>query len=114
MTFYQWLTRNTFRADPIGDFARAAKADADFPRKPSLILSAPGPEAVTAYLKDIACLAAKRNIRKAWREYELWIGGPSKLDKAWIHGSRHLVAGWKDDPHGDMRRDPLDNDESVQ
>jgi uncharacterized protein YozE (UPF0346 family) len=81
MRFYSWLMKNRWRADPIGDLARDVHADPNWPGKANTWT------AVRDALPRSACDGARRALRAAWREYELYVGGPSHLDKgAWVHG----------------------------
>lgn len=63
MTFMQWLNKQTERDDPVGDFARDAKADKR--RKPG---SRAGWQ---RFLWNVgACEEAKVAATEAWDEYE--------------------------------------------
>jgi uncharacterized protein YozE (UPF0346 family) len=81
MKFYAWLMKNRWRADPIGDFARDVHRDASWPKKANTWID------VQKALPATACDGARSAMRDAWNEYELYVGGPSHLDKdVWVWG----------------------------
>ncbi len=88
MTFYGWLTRNIYRSDSVGDFARDATIDSEFPHKPSMAVSSPGPAVVFRYLEGVGASDwAVEAAREAWTEYELYSGGLSKIKRGgWAQG----------------------------
>ena len=70
MTFHGWLMHNRWRADPIGDLARDAHSDQEWPRRGSEV------GAFKAYLVNRgACPSALRALRHAWTEYRLFTEG---------------------------------------
>jgi uncharacterized protein YozE (UPF0346 family) len=82
MRFHAWLMKNRWRSDPIGDFARDVHRDASWPRRANTWRD------VKDALPSTACDGAERAMRAAWREYELYVGGPSHLDKGtWVWGA---------------------------
>jgi hypothetical protein len=60
--FSSWLLRQVGRNDPIGDVAREAKADPEFPRTGSV-------ENIEAYVSLHGCSGAVEALRKAIREW---------------------------------------------
>jgi uncharacterized protein YozE (UPF0346 family) len=62
--FYQWLVANSERQDPVGDIARDAMEDTDFPREAGMY------EEVRIWLEGHgACNAKLDALVDAWREY---------------------------------------------
>lgn len=81
MKFYDWLMHNRHRADPIGDLARDVNTDARWPKEANSWSS------VQKALPDNACEGAVHALRRAWDEFELYVGGKSHLHKdTWVHG----------------------------
>lgn len=80
-TFYRWLMKNRWRADPIGDLARDVYTDRNWPQKANSWKS------VKAALPEAAFTEVKEALKAAWTEYELFVGGPSHIDPdTWVHG----------------------------
>jgi uncharacterized protein YozE (UPF0346 family) len=70
MSFADWLEKNRWREDPIGDLARDAHGDNGWP-KGRLDL-----KDFKSYLAQRgACEEAKRALRRAWSEYQLFTDG---------------------------------------
>lgn len=81
MTFYAWLMKNRWRADPIGDLARDVHGDENWPKRANAWAD------VKVALPATAVDGARRALLKAWKEYELFVGGPSHLKRdTWVHG----------------------------
>ncbi len=73
--------KNRWRADPIGDLARDVHGDASWPKKANTWVDVE--EAIPA----TACDGARRAVREAWTEYELYVGGASQIDEnTWVWG----------------------------
>lgn len=66
--------KNRWRSDAIGDLARDVHSDPSWPKKANTW------KEVSVLLPSSACDGASRALRKAWREYELYVGGPSQID----------------------------------
>ena len=78
MNFNTWLMHNRWRSDAIGDLARDAKQDPLWPKGKSVVFTY---KYYKSYLGDTqACDGAKKALMAAWREYELYVGGPSQLN----------------------------------
>jgi uncharacterized protein YozE (UPF0346 family) len=64
LTFHAWLMAQRDRADPVGDLARDARADRDWPARGRT------PNDFRRYLDHRnACDGALRALDRAWREY---------------------------------------------
>jgi uncharacterized protein YozE (UPF0346 family) len=81
MKFYTWLMKNRWRADPIGDLARDVHGDSSWPKKANSWVDVR--DAIPAAASD----PARRAVRAAWNEFELYVGGKSHLHKgSWVSG----------------------------
>ncbi len=65
MKFYDWIITQVDRDDPIGDLARDAKRDKNFPKQATTA------HELTAYLTiNGACHDAVEALRKAWKSFK--------------------------------------------
>ncbi|MBM4277068.1 MAG: hypothetical protein FJ130_04180 [Deltaproteobacteria bacterium] len=65
MKFHNWLRKQTNQNDPVGDFARDVKADAESPKNNSI-------KKWRTYLSNVgACDGAINAFERAWIEYKL-------------------------------------------
>ncbi len=63
-SFYQWLVSQIGRPDRVGDFARDAKADSNFPTEAKLY------QEIKMYLSNLgACSGAIESFKQGWLEY---------------------------------------------
>jgi len=74
--FYGWLKKQRKRDDPIGDIARDAMEDRDFPRRAKSLT------VYVDYLEDInACGDAISALHTCWQEYQVYKYGPKPIPK---------------------------------
>lgn len=74
-TFLQWLSGQTERDDPVGDFARDAQADPDKPTGSSVT-----EEEFSQYLVDEG--AGVRVLRAFWRAWDEWQAAEAAAEAA--------------------------------